>query len=62
MTKKNTFIELTVLDLPAVCPNKNMSSWDSHPKVSLEISHGSATCPYCGTHYHLKVGEYIKDH
>lgn len=41
-------------DLPVSCPTKEMYSWNSHPKVFLELEkHGEATCPYCGAKYIL---------
>ncbi len=32
------------------CPDKNTSSWNSHPKVYLQLGNlKKVTCPYCGT-------------
>jgi uncharacterized Zn-finger protein len=42
----------------AICPNKAMPLWSSHPKVYLHPDdHGNATCPYCGTRYHVEGGK-----
>ena len=50
-------------DLPAHCPNPSMTSWNSHPRVFLELdAHGAAKCPYCGTLYQLKPGTVVKGH
>ncbi|WP_133621103.1 zinc-finger domain-containing protein [Hydromonas duriensis] len=57
-----TIVELLASDLPASCPNPNMSAWNSHPRVFIDVSHGHATCPYCGTEYRLKAGEIVKGH
>ncbi len=47
-------IEVKPQDLPIACPNKNMPSWSSHPKVYLDLSKsGKACCPYCSTKYTL---------
>ncbi|MGL4767180.1 MAG: zinc-finger domain-containing protein [Formosimonas sp.] len=55
-------IELKASDLPAHCPNPNMEQWSSHPRVFIDVSHGEAACPYCGTVYRLKAGEVVKGH
>ncbi|HEY8101365.1 MAG TPA: zinc-finger domain-containing protein [Burkholderiaceae bacterium] len=55
-------VELDAKDLPAYCPNPNMPVWSSHPRVFLEMDHGEAKCPYCGTEYRLKPGTVIKGH
>ena len=50
-------IEITEADLPLRCPMPNMISWNSHPRVFLEIEkepHGEIICPYCSTKYILK--------
>ncbi len=41
------------------CPNPKagMQLWNTHPRVFLDLSHGEAKCPYCGTVYRLKAGE-----
>jgi uncharacterized Zn-finger protein len=65
MSQTNTthpVIELLAADLPAHCPNPNMQSWSSHPRVFIDVSHGEASCPYCGTTYRLKAGEVVKGH
>jgi len=49
-------VELDMMDLPAHCPNPRMTIWSSHPRVFLDMSHGAARCPYCGTAYRLKPG------
>lgn len=41
-----------------VCPNKTMPLWSSHPKVYLHPdADGNASCPYCGTKYHVERGK-----
>lgn len=41
-------------DLPLSCPMPNMTLWDAHPKVYLDIENkGEVSCPYCGTCYIL---------
>lgn len=50
-------VELTAADLPAFCPNPQMTLWSSHPKVFLDLSQGLARCPYCGTAYRLAPGQ-----
>ncbi len=55
-------VELKAKDLPAYCPNPAMPLWSSHPKVFLDLSHGPATCSYCGTQYALAAGEVVKGH
>ncbi len=42
---------VTSNDLPLSCPTKDMSTWNSHPKVYMEFKDGKATCPYCGAQY-----------
>lgn len=52
--KKKTY-HITTADLPLSCPSKNMNTWNSHPKVYLELdSSGKATCQYCGAEYVLE--------
>lgn len=47
--------EITAKDLPLCCPGDDMSLWNSHPKVYLELDdNGEATCPYCGARYIMK--------
>ncbi|MBM5574931.1 zinc-finger domain-containing protein [Deefgea sp. CFH1-16] len=56
-------IEVLAKDLPLHCPMPEMSSWNSHPRVFLDVSKtGTAQCPYCGTTYRLKAGEVVKGH
>ncbi len=57
-----TAVELGASDLPACCPNPAMPIWSSHPRVSLDLAHGEAKCPYCGTLYRLKAGTVLKAH
>jgi len=41
----------------------DMKTWNTHPKVYLDIARkGEAKCPYCGTVYKLKDGEYFDAH
>lgn len=54
--------ELDGTDLPAYCPNPAMPAWSSHPRVFIEMSHGEAKCPYCGTLYKMKPGAVVKAH
>jgi uncharacterized Zn-finger protein len=62
-TATHPVIELQAKDLPAYCPNPNMPLWSSHPKVFLDVTHGSAVaCPYCGTMYKLADGVVVKAH
>ncbi|CAM2141059.1 Zinc-finger domain-containing protein [Pararobbsia alpina] len=55
-------VELSAHDLPAYCPNPNMARWSSHPRVFIDVTHGEARCPYCGTRYKLREGEVLKGH
>lgn len=58
-------VELLAKDLTpsgeTFCPNPkaDMKLWNTHPRVYLKMTTGEATCPYCGTHYRLKVGEMV---
>jgi len=46
--------EVHPTDLPLSCPMPNMTLWDAHPKVYLDIqSKGEVSCPYCGALYVL---------
>ena len=48
--------EILENDLPLYCPTKDISLWNTHPRVYLPIEkHGEALCPYCGTTYKLKA-------
>lgn len=41
-------------DLPLSCPTKEMKTWNSHPKIYLDLSKtGEASCQYCGATYVL---------
>ena len=55
-------VELKAKDLPAFCPNPAMSAWSAHPRVFLDVGHGEAACPYCGTRYRLAAGEVASGH
>ena len=55
-------VELPAHDLPAFCPNPKMPAWSSHPRIFLDVTHGPAMCPYCGTTYRLKPGEVVTGH
>lgn len=51
------YIEIQEQDLPLHCPMSDMLSWNSHPRVFLEIEKTPTkeiTCPYCSTKYVLK--------
>lgn len=61
-TSTATAVELDGTDLPAYCPNPKMQLWNAHPRVYLDVSHGEAGCPYCGTVYRLKPGAVVKGH
>jgi uncharacterized Zn-finger protein len=53
-----THIEITDKDLPLRCPMPDMLSWNSHPRVFLQIEkepNHEITCPYCSTKYKLLV-------
>lgn len=50
------YIEISDKDLPLSCPMPDMVSWDSHPRVFLEIDkepNHEIICPYCSTRYKL---------
>ena len=55
-------VELDGKDLPAFCPNPRMPVWSHHPRVFLNVTHGQAACPYCGTRYVLKPGTVVHSH
>ena len=61
-TQTAPIVELLAADLPAQCPKPSMEKWSSHPRVSIDVSHGESACPYCGTVYRLKAGEVVKGH
>jgi len=49
-----THFQVTKADLPLHCPMPKNSTWDSHPRVFLDIEKtGEAKCPYCGDEYQL---------
>lgn len=53
---------VTASDLPLCCPRPGAPLWARHPRVFLDVlKTGSATCPYCGTHYRF-TGEPPKGH
>jgi uncharacterized Zn-finger protein len=56
--KENTekYIAIKEKDLPLCCPMPNMKTWNSHPRVFLQIEKEPAKeirCPYCSTKYKL---------
>jgi len=66
ITNQNTHsLELTIAnseneynvtrkDLPLHCPTKEMSKWNSHPRVFIPVEDtGEALYPYCGTIFRL---------
>jgi uncharacterized Zn-finger protein len=61
-TKEMPLVELSAKDLPAYCPNPSMPRWSAHPRVFIDVTHGEARCPYCGTRYKLRDGEIVKHH
>jgi uncharacterized Zn-finger protein len=41
-------------DLPLSCPTREMTLWNAHPQVYLDIeATGSARCYYCGAQFEL---------
>lgn len=47
--------EVSRADLPLHCPMDDMTLWNSHPRVYLDIeTSGRAKCPYCGAEYTFK--------
>jgi uncharacterized Zn-finger protein len=53
-TNSKTHYDITYKDLPLHCPTRDMSLWNSHPRVFLPIElTGKAKCPYCGAEYTL---------
>lgn len=49
-----TRVDVSRADLPLSCPQPNQKIWNAHPRVYLPIEDsGTASCPYCGTHYVL---------
>jgi uncharacterized Zn-finger protein len=55
-------VEVTVKELPLHCPTAESALWSSHPRVFLDVTAGSAVCPYCGTKYRLNAGKVLKHH
>lgn len=48
----NIAVKIGSADLPLSCPLPNMSVWNMHPKVYLDLDEDQqAKCPYCGTVY-----------
>lgn len=47
-------VKITDKSQPLCCPPANMSLWNMHPKVYLELdADKQAMCPYCSTYYVL---------
>ena len=62
-TNSPAAVLLDAADLPAYCPNKQMTVWNQHPRVFLDVTTtGQAACPYCGTVYKLKPGARVSGH
>ncbi|MCY0387502.1 zinc-finger domain-containing protein [Robbsia sp. Bb-Pol-6] len=55
-------VEVRAKDLPVHCPNPSMPAWSMHPRVFIDVTHGEARCPYCGTRYKLRASEVLKGH
>lgn len=48
-------IEVTDKDLPLHCPTPEMTLWNAHPRVFIDVTRsGQAMCPYCGTRFVYK--------
>jgi len=60
--KDDEVVAVSASELPVYCPNPKMARWSSHPRVFIDVTHGEARCPYCGTRYMLREGEVIKGH
>ncbi|PSB91791.1 zinc-finger domain-containing protein [Candidatus Pandoraea novymonadis] len=63
MNEVSTFlpvVEISIEDLPVYCSNPKTETWGGHPRVFIDITHGEASCPYCGTRYRLKEGSILK--
>ncbi|ALS60722.1 zinc-finger domain-containing protein [Pandoraea pneumonica] len=60
--KQMPIVEVGAEDLPVHCPNPKMEAWSAHPRVFIDVTHGEAACPYCGTRYRLKAGVVLKGH
>jgi len=51
---QQAIIHITAGDLPLSCPTKGSATWNSHPKVYLELDEkGKAQCQYCGNCFSL---------
>jgi uncharacterized Zn-finger protein len=49
--------EVQYNDLPLSCPMPNVTLWDGHPKVYLDVKgKDEVMCPYCGAKYVLIDG------
>jgi len=65
MSTPNQVVELLARDLTrsgeTFCPHPkaDMKQWNTHPRVFLNLAHGEARCPYCGTVYRMKAGEVV---
>jgi len=65
MSTPNQVVELLARDLTrsgeTFCPHPkaDMKLWNTHPRVFLNLAHGEARCPYCGTVYRMKAGEVV---
>ncbi|VVE43485.1 zinc-finger domain-containing protein [Pandoraea fibrosis] len=60
--KQMPVVEVGAEDLPVHCPNPKMEAWSAHPRVFIDVTHGEAACPYCGTRYRVKAGVVLKGH
>ena len=51
---KNNRYEITSKDLPLHCPTDEMTQWNSHPRIFINVTTDKpAKCPYCGNEYVL---------
>lgn len=49
-----SFIWVEREELPVHCPPAEATKWNMHPKVFLKFdANGEASCPYCGSNYHI---------
>jgi uncharacterized Zn-finger protein len=52
---KNKTVTVKADDLPLSCPTKDMSTWNTHPRVYIDLGKTSAAaCQYCGTQFVLE--------
>lgn len=59
---KQSYVEVTIADLPLYCPTPHMTLWNGHPRVYIPVEKlGEARCPYCSTLYKLR-GEAPRGH